>query len=50
MKETQEQKTRANSCASSRGIRDGSENSFGRSRSMLISNGMVLGACMHWSH
>ncbi|KAA3464447.1 kinase-related family protein [Gossypium australe] len=45
MKETQEQKTRANSRASSRGVRDGSEHSFGRSRSMLISSELGKAAC-----
>ncbi|MBA0600906.1 uncharacterized protein LOC105780279 isoform X2 [Gossypium raimondii] len=45
MKETQEQKTRANSRASSRGVRDGSEHSFGQSRSMLISNELGKAAC-----
>ena len=45
MKETQELKTRANNSTSNRGVRGGSEHSFGQSGSIQISsNGMVFGA------
>lgn len=49
MKETQELKNRANNGTSNRGVRGGSEHSFGWSGSTKISsNGMLNRACMRW--